>query len=192
MTKPTYFLAIDNGTQSVRAMIFDQQGTLIAKSKVDIEPYFSNQTGWAEQEPDYFWSSLCQACEQLWPLLDFPKERLDLVQQLNERYRVFLFSNTNAIHFREVQKELQKVHGIPNLESHFEKVYLSHELGIRKPKLEGFQYILNMHQLNPNETLFVDDSPQHIQGALKAGIKAEWLNLDKEDIHVLLNRLKLI
>jgi HAD superfamily hydrolase (TIGR01509 family) len=110
-------------------------------------------------------------------LLDFPKKRLDLVQQLNERYRVFLFSNTNAIHFREV---------------HFEKVYLSHELGIRKPKLEGFQHILDMHQLNPTETLFVDDSPQHIQGALKVGIKAEWLNLEKEDIHGLLNRLKLI
>jgi FMN phosphatase YigB (HAD superfamily) len=49
-----------------------------------------------------------------------------------------------------------------------------------------------MHQLNPTETLFVDDSPQHIQGALKVGIKAEWLNLEKEDIHGLLNRLKLI
>jgi glucose-1-phosphatase len=125
-------------------------------------------------------------------LLDFPKKRLDLVQQLNEHYRVFLFSNTNAIHFREVHKNLQEVHGIPNLEAHFEKVYLSHELGIRKPKLEGFQHILDMHQLNPTETLFVDDSPQHIQGALKVGIKAEWLNLEKEDIHGLLNRLKLI
>ena len=85
MTKPTYFLAIDNGTQSVRAMVFDQQGTLVAKSKVDIEPYFSNQTGWAEQEPDYFWSSLCQACEQLWPLLDFPKEAIAAVSVTTQR-----------------------------------------------------------------------------------------------------------
>ena len=58
MHKPAYFLAIDNGTQSVRAMIFNQSGTLVAKSKVAIEPYFSTQPGWAEQKAEYFWSSL--------------------------------------------------------------------------------------------------------------------------------------
>ena len=178
-------LGVPNGfTKAKQITIFDD----LEEGKIsDISFYEAiNKIAGSNHNPQLIinaWNSI---------LLDFPKKRLDLVQQLNERYRVFLFSNTNAIHFREVQKELQKVHGIPNLESHFEKVYLSHELGIRKPKLEGFQYILNMHQLNPNETLFVDDSPQHIQGALKAGIKAEWLNLDKEDIHVLLNRLKLI
>ena len=125
-------------------------------------------------------------------LLDFPKDRLNLVKQLNNKYRVFLFSNTNAIHFREVHKNLKKAHGIPNLKGHFEKVYLSHELGIRKPKIEAFQHIVKTHQLKPNETLFIDDSPQHIKGARKAGIKAEWLDLDEEDIHGLLNRLKLI
>ncbi|HAG72653.1 MAG TPA: carbohydrate kinase, partial [Gammaproteobacteria bacterium] len=55
--KEQYFLSIDNGTQSVRAIVFDGQGQLIAKSKIDIEPYFSNQKGWAEQHADYFWDS---------------------------------------------------------------------------------------------------------------------------------------
>jgi sugar (pentulose or hexulose) kinase len=85
MTKPTYFLAIDNGTQSIRAMIFDQQGTLVAKSKVDIEPYFADQPGWAEQEAEYFWSSLCQACNQLWPMLDFPREEIKAVSITTQR-----------------------------------------------------------------------------------------------------------
>ena len=67
--KEQYFLSIDNGTQSVRAIVFDGQGQLIAKSKIDIEPYFSNQKGWAEQHADYFWDSLCQACQELWPKL---------------------------------------------------------------------------------------------------------------------------
>jgi sugar (pentulose or hexulose) kinase len=49
-----YFLSIDNGTQSVRAMVFDGQGQLIAKSKIEIEPYFSNQKGWAEQNTQHF------------------------------------------------------------------------------------------------------------------------------------------
>lgn len=59
-------LAIDNGTQSVRALIFDVQGNLLLKSRIEIEPYFSPQPGWAEQHPQYFWEQLCQACQKLW------------------------------------------------------------------------------------------------------------------------------
>lgn len=125
-------------------------------------------------------------------LLDFPIERLNLVKELNKKYRVFLFSNTNAIHIEEVYNILQRDHGVPNLDDHFEKVYLSNELGIRKPKKEGFLHIINTHALNPTETLFIDDSPQHIVGAKEAGIHAEWLDLEKEDILGMLNRLSLI
>ncbi|MBP8979751.1 MAG: FGGY-family carbohydrate kinase [Syntrophobacterales bacterium] len=63
-------LAIDNGTQSVRALIFDLRGNLVAKARVPIEPYFSRQPGWAEQEPDYFWQALCRACRLLWAETD--------------------------------------------------------------------------------------------------------------------------
>ena len=85
MNKPKYFLAIDNGTQSIRAMVFDQTGAQVAKSKVDIEPYFSSQPGWAEQEPEYFWLSLCKACQQLWPMLDFPREDIQGVSITTQR-----------------------------------------------------------------------------------------------------------
>ena len=59
-------LAIDNGTQSVRALVFDPRGNLIGKAKVPIEPYFSAQPGWAEQHPDYWWESLGRACREVW------------------------------------------------------------------------------------------------------------------------------
>jgi sugar (pentulose or hexulose) kinase len=59
-------LAIDVGTQSVRGLVYDAQGNLLCKSRVPLEPYVSPQPGWAEQDPDYYWSSLCQACQQLW------------------------------------------------------------------------------------------------------------------------------
>jgi len=125
-------------------------------------------------------------------LLDFPAERLELVKQLSEKYRVFLFSNTNSIHVKQVYADLKKEHNLENLDGHFEKVYLSNEVGIRKPKPEGFKHIVNEQGLNLEETLFIDDSPQHIEGAKKPGIKAEWLDLDKEDIHGMLKRLSLI
>ncbi len=65
MTKDL-ILAIDNGTQSVRALVYDLQGELLAKSRVPLQAYFSAQPGWAEQETGYFWEELCQACQGIW------------------------------------------------------------------------------------------------------------------------------
>lgn len=59
-------LAIDNGTQSVRAIIFDLRGNLIAKNRVPIQPYYSEKPGWAEQDTRVFWDGVCQACQGLW------------------------------------------------------------------------------------------------------------------------------
>ena len=59
-------LAIDNGTQSARALVFDLHGNLLARSRVPLEPYLSPQPGWAEQDADYYWRAVCEACQQLW------------------------------------------------------------------------------------------------------------------------------
>lgn len=94
-----YLLSIDNGTQSVRAMVFDQHGKLHAKSKIDIEPYVSRQPGWAEQDPEYYWSSLCQACQELWPMLDFPRESIEAVSITTQRATVVaLDKNGNSVY----------------------------------------------------------------------------------------------
>lgn len=65
-----YVLALDNGTQSIRALLFDLKGNLVAKSKIEIEPYFSKHPGWAEQEPEYYWQMLSKACHELWSELE--------------------------------------------------------------------------------------------------------------------------
>ena len=57
----------------------------------------------------------------------------------------------------------------------FEKVYLSHELGLRKPHTDVFNYILKEKGLKANETLFIDDSIHHVEGAIKAGLQAHHL-----------------
>jgi sugar (pentulose or hexulose) kinase len=59
-------LAIDNGTQSVRAILFDLAGTIVAKSQVHLQPaYFSPHPGWAEYDPEGYWQAVCQACQGL-------------------------------------------------------------------------------------------------------------------------------
>lgn len=83
-----YLLSIDNGTQSIRAMVFDQDGELLVKSKVDIESYLSPAPGLAEQDAEYFWSRLCQACQSLWPMLDFPREEIRAVSVTTQRATV--------------------------------------------------------------------------------------------------------
>ena len=63
---PENLLAIDNGTQSVRALVFDPRGNLIAMQRVYIEPYYSTAPGLAEQDPEIFWRATCEACQGLW------------------------------------------------------------------------------------------------------------------------------
>ncbi len=80
-----YILSIDNGTQSIRALIFDLQGTLIAKSQVPITAYVSPQPGWAEQDPEYYWTMLGKACHELWAKLPISKKDIRGVALTTQR-----------------------------------------------------------------------------------------------------------
>lgn len=66
MNTKEHLLAIDNGTQSIKALVFGIDGRLVAKESVVLDPYYSKQPGWAEQDPEVFWRSLCRACQKLW------------------------------------------------------------------------------------------------------------------------------
>jgi sugar (pentulose or hexulose) kinase len=65
MPEPT-ILAIDNGTQSVRALLFDLRGNLVAKAQVPLEAYYSTHPGWAEHDPEGYWQAVCRACQEIW------------------------------------------------------------------------------------------------------------------------------
>ncbi len=71
-----HLLAIDHGTQSVRALIFDLQGNLLAKSQVKIEAYSQPKPGIVEQDPEVFWKAVCKACRQLWEVPGVDKESI--------------------------------------------------------------------------------------------------------------------
>ncbi len=101
-------------------------------------------------------------------LLDLPPQRVELVQQLKTRYRLILLSNTNTMHMDEIYK----INGREIFDSLFEKIYLSHEIGLRKPDLDCYEFVLNDAGLMAHETIFIDDSIANIKGAEAAGIKS--------------------
>ncbi|HET8963619.1 MAG TPA: HAD family phosphatase [Chitinophagales bacterium] len=115
-------------------------------------------------------------------LLDLPPARLALLKKIKSTHRTFLLSNTNEIHMHWFSDSLQQHYGIPDLSSYFEKVYLSYEINLRKPDPAIFHHVLNTNDLNPSETLFIDDSPQHVESSGKLGIQTHWLDVRKEDI----------
>ncbi|MDR3716078.1 MAG: HAD family phosphatase [Puia sp.] len=104
-------------------------------------------------------------------LLDFPPERIALLDELRKHYRVFLFSNTNALHLSALQQTYRDSFGGRSLDDHFEKAYYSHLLGMRKPGVESYRHILLENGLEGAETLFVDDALVNVEGANAAGLQ---------------------
>ena len=104
-------------------------------------------------------------------LLDFPLERLQWLQEIGKKYKVYLYSNTNQIHYDAFLNIVSNTTGIKNFNSFFIKAYYSHELGLRKPYVASFQKILKEQNLVAEETLFIDDTLQNIEGAKKAGLQ---------------------
>ncbi len=121
-----------------------------------------------------------------------PGERLALIERLKQRYQVLLLSNTNAIHVPAFERIIAKDHGIADFKALFHGAYYSCTIGLRKPDAEAFHYVLDRHQADPARTLFIDDSIQHVIGARAAGLHAEHLDLQQEDVLALVERLGLM
>ena len=105
-------------------------------------------------------------------LIRFPAERIELLKKLRQKYRLFLLSNTNAIHVVEFQKIYSNTFQNGSLVDLFDKVYYSNEIGMRKPNAEIYEFVLKDSQLLPEETLFIDDSLPNVEGAKQVGIQA--------------------
>ncbi len=104
-------------------------------------------------------------------LLDIPRERIDLLRTLRKKYPLYLLSNTNFIHIEKVNQILEEQTGVKKLNDLFDKVYYSFEMNMRKPDLEIFEFVLKENNLDPEETLFIDDNIHNIEGAAKLNIQ---------------------
>lgn len=118
-------------------------------------------------------------------ILDFPEERIKFLEQLKQHYRIFLLSNTNKIHFDFYTDNFRKQYGY-SFSDLFEKMYVSFQIGMRKPNRDIFEYILKQSNLIPEETLFIDDTSEHVEAALKCNINAYTLQ-EHEEIYEILN-----
>jgi FMN phosphatase YigB (HAD superfamily) len=135
-----------------------------------------------EQQIDDAWNSM---------LLGIAPGNHDMLLKLKGKYRTFLLSNINAIHYNFIMNYLNREFGFDGNDHLFEKTYYSHFLGKRKPDPDIFEQILTENNLNPAETLFIDDSPQHLETGHKLGLQT-FLMTAPDTIQAFVAREKLI
>lgn len=123
-------------------------------------------------------------------LLDFPEYRLNFLEKLKSdaTYRLFLLSNTNELHIAYVKKTMG-MERWNRFKACFNKFYLSHELQMRKPNTEIFDFVLAENGLEANETYFIDDTKENTDAAASIGIKTWHLTVGNQDITDLKKRL---
>jgi len=114
-------------------------------------------------------------------LADFPLYRLEFLQMLSKKYRLFLLSNTDSIHIETFENK-SGISFYSDFYQCFEKVYFSFEIGMRKPNADVFQYLINKHELSPKRTLFIDDKKENTDSAASLGFHVWNLQVGQEDV----------
>lgn len=151
-------------SHKVQSSLFDD----FDKGKISTDDFrntiraVTGQKDLTDEQIDHAWNSL---------LIGVPKGRHELLMQLKNRYRTFLLSNNNELHYDWIMQYLKNEYQLDGNKIFFEKDYYSHLLGMRKPDEEIFDFVISTNGLKPNETLFVDDSPQHLETADRMGIQ---------------------
>ncbi len=151
---------------------FEVGGISPAQFRVGIRAAAHNQD-LTDTAIDEAWNSL---------LIGVSAQNHDVLLAVKEKYRTFLLSNNNEIHYDWIIGYLQKEFGLTNYDQHFEKAYFSQQMRLRKPNTNIFEQVIKENGLNPTETLFIDDSPQHIEGAKKAGLHTLLMDVHPEKL----------
>ncbi len=97
-------------------------------------------------------------------------EIITFLKALKHRYTLLLLSNTNALHIKKV-RELSGPFRYGQFTKQFDRVYYSHEIGMRKPEKQIFDKVIADNALIPSECLYIDDKKENIEGGEAAGFK---------------------
>ena len=143
----------------------------------------ANNNDLTDQQIDDAWNSL---------LIGVSANNHDVLLEMKAKYRTFLLSNNNEIHYDWIIKHINNNYNINNYDNYFEKAYFSHLMELRKPNVDIFEQVIKENDLNPSETLFIDDSPQHIEGAKKAGLNTLLMDMHPEKLSAFLKLHRLI
>lgn len=173
-----YRLGVEEISEKMIQVYYDYEKGLISTD--DFVDYFHNEFAIEKEDLVKAWNAI---------LLDFPLERLDFLKELtaSNKYRLFLLSNTNDMHISWIQKDwgMDLYNEFKNC---FEQFYLSHEIQMRKPNTDIYEFVLEENNLVPSETIFIDDTLENTETAEKLGIKTWTINRVEENIIHLLNR----
>ena len=104
-------------------------------------------------------------------LLDFPQSSINLLEALRPHYQLYLLSNTNDLHYARFHEIIKEQHGLDGLDEYFVGLYYSHNEGMRKPEPAFYKRLLEQEELNPTETVFIDDMNRNVQSAENVGIR---------------------
>jgi len=112
--------------------------------------------------------------DRAWNLIlgEIPPHRVKFLEKIKSKYRIFLLSNTNKIHFDHYQEQFCKTYGYASLDDLFEKAYYSFHLKLYKPDPAIFEYVIKDSGLVPSETLFIDDYLTNVEAARHCGLQA--------------------
>lgn len=136
-----------------------------------------------DEQIDNAWNSL---------LIGVPENVHDVLRKVKQRYRTFLLSNTNDIHYTWILKYLKERFDLENNDTLFEKAYYSQLMKLRKPDVMIFHQVISENNLKPEETLFIDDSPQHLEGARKAGLNTLLISEHPSKLQEVLEKIGLL
>ena len=104
-------------------------------------------------------------------LIGMPGENVDLLRNLKANgYKLYLLSNTNILHYSSIQTEIQEKFGLNSLDELFDKAYISYKIGMRKPDVEIYEYVIR--DIDPGRSIFIDDNEDNVKASIAAGIPA--------------------
>jgi len=161
-------LGIDNTDEFYGHRQQDPVFNLLERGEIS-DPVFRDCIRELTNKPDLTDEQINNAWNAIF--VGIPEGNHELLLKLKTKYRTFLLSNINSIHYDYVHDYLKKEFGVESNDQFFEKVYYSHLTGKRKPEAAIFEQVLHENNLNPAETLFIDDSPQHLETAKKLGLQ---------------------
>lgn len=124
-----------------------------------------------------------QELQEAWNalLIGMPLHRFQMLEALRADYKLYVLSNTNALHIEWVRADLRNRLGIHQFEAYFDQVFYSHEIHLRKPDRAVYEYVLRSAGLQADALLFIDDNPGNVRAAAALGIQS-YLHADGRDV----------